>query len=129
MRNSHTTALIHTRQYKDTKILIKEIRKAVEKETGLTFSELKKKYSEQTLFYKVLRCVNTTKKVVCKAFDINIDNACWYKRDYEKIGLLVQSVDEVKCPYSVCMAHLLSTNEKMFAELTKSNTNQLKLFK
>lgn len=128
MRNSHTTALIHKRQYKDTKILIKEIRKAVENETGLTFSELKKKYSEQTLFYKVLRCVTTTKKAVCKSFDINIDNACWYKRDYEKIGLLVQSVDEVKCPYSGCMAHLLSTNEKMFAELTKSNTNQLKMF-
>lgn len=128
MRNSHTTALIHTRQYKDTKILIKEIRKAVEKETGLTFSELKKKYSEQALFYKVLRCVTTTKKAVCKTFDISIENACRYKRKIEEQGLLVQSVDEVKCPYSGCMAHILSTNEKMFAELTKSNTNQLKLF-
>ena len=127
MTNKSRTAL-HKRQYKDTKILIKEIRKAVEKETGLTFSELKKKYSEQALFYKVLRCVTTTKKVVCKAFDINIDNACRYKRTLEKQGLLVQSFERIICPYSNFKAYRLSTNEKMFAELTKSNTNQLKLF-
>jgi len=127
MTNKSRTAL-HKRQYKDTKILIKEIRKAVEKETGLTFSELKNKYSEQALFYKVLRCVTTTSRTVCEAFDIHQPNACRYKDKFEEQGLLVQSVDEVKCPYSNCKSHLLSTNEKMFAELTKSNTNQLKMF-
>lgn len=127
MRNSHTTAL-HKRQSKDTKNILKLIRKTVEKNTGLTTSQLKERYSEQVVFYKALQYVTTTKKAVCKALELNIDNVCRYKRTYEKKGLLVQSVNKVVCPYSGYRAHKLTTNEKMFSELSKSNTNQLKMF-
>lgn len=127
MANNPRTAL-HKRQSKDTKNLIKNIRKAVEIGTGLKFSELKERYSEQALFYKALKYVTTTKKAICKALDINIDNACRFKRSLERQGLLVQSYDKIVCPYSGYKAHRITTNENSFSELLKVNTNQLKMF-
>lgn len=127
MTNKSRTAL-HKRLNKDTELLINKTREIIEKETGLTYSEIRIKYTDESLFFLVLKYITTTSRLVCEAFEIHQPSACRYKDKLEENGLLVQSVEEVKCPYSGCMAHLLSTNDKMFAELTKSNTNQLKMF-
>lgn len=115
-------------QGKDKQLVLQSIVKQVEKGTGLTIKQLKNKYSEETLFLVALKHVTTTKKALCKALLLNIDNACRYKRKLEKSDLLVQSIDEVICPYSKHSAHLLSTNPNEFDRLRDSDNNQLNLF-
>lgn len=101
------------------------LRKEVERVTGLSLSELKETYSEKSLFQLALKHVTTTKKAICEALGIDVENACRRKRDLEKQGLLVQSIDEVICGFTGHSAHLLTTNPAKFEELRK--TNQLKL--
>ena len=100
----------------------------VENGTGKTLRELKKMYSEDYLFQIGLQYVTTTKKAYCEAMQIPVEAGCRYKRTLEKGGLLVQSVDEVFCPYTNHLAHLISTNRDEFEWLLKSRSNQLKLF-
>ncbi|PKG44054.1 hypothetical protein [Psychroflexus sp. MES1-P1E] len=119
---------LHKRQYKDKALILDFIRKQVEKGTGRSLTELKKEHSEERLFYIGLKHTTTTKKAFCKALNINIDNACRYKRALELDGNLVQSKDEIICPYTKHKAHLISTNSKEFERLQKSKTNQLKMF-
>ena len=57
--------------------------------TGHTIPELKVLYSEENLFFVALKHVTTTKKSLCKALSLNIDNCCRYKRDFEKKGLYI----------------------------------------
>ena len=102
--------------------------KQVEKGTGLTFSELKKQYSEDHLFSLALKHVTTTKKALCTAFNIPVEAGCRYKRSLEKDGCLVQSIDEVICPLTKHPARLITTNSQEFERLLKSNTHQLNLF-
>jgi len=111
---------------KGKKEVLNFIKTQVEKGTGLNLTELRKKYSEDVLFFIGLKYVTTTKKALCKALNIEVDNACRHKRKYELEGLLVQSNDDVLCPYSTKYARLLSTNPNEFEWLTYSN--QLKLF-
>lgn len=118
----------HKRQTKDKYLALQFIVKQVEKGTGLSFSELKKQYSEEQLFYLALKHVTTTKKALCTALNIPVEAGCRYKRTLEKEGNLVQSIDEVICPFTTHPAHLISTNPKEFERLLKSNTNQLDLF-
>jgi hypothetical protein len=113
---------------KDKDLILDFIRKQVQKGTGKSLSELKKKYSEERLFYIGLKYTTTTKKAYCKALNINIDNACRYKRNLEVGGYLVQSIDEVICPYTNHKARLISTNPNEFERLQKSKSNQLKMF-
>lgn len=126
--NTPVDAFQHKRQLQDKQLIKQFILKEVEKGTGLNLTELKNKYSEQHLFFIALKHITTTKKALCKSLDINIDNACRYKRELELNGNLVQSIDEIVCPYTGCMAHLISTNSKEFQRLQKSNSNQLNLF-
>lgn len=98
---------------------------AVEKGTGYSVNDLKSIYSEEKLFLIALKHVSTTKKSLCKALGLGIDNCCRYKRDLEKKGILVESIESVTCYYSGCSAKLLSTNPEKFNKLRKSN--QLKL--
>lgn len=119
---------LHKRQRKDRALILQFIISKVENGTGKTLSELKKEYSEERLFYTGLKHITTTKKAFCKALNINIDNACRYKRALEINGYLVQSTDEVFCPFTNHKAHLISTNPKEFERLQKSNSNQLKMF-
>lgn len=119
---------LHKRQNKDKNLTLKYIVKQVEKGTGLSFSELKKLYSEDHLFSLALKHVTTTKKALCTALNIPVEAGCRYKRTLEKEGNLVQSIDEVICPFTRHSAHLISTNPKEFERLLKSNTNQLNLF-
>lgn len=119
---------LHKRQSKDKYLTLQFIVKQVEKGTGLSFTELKKQYSEEYLFNLALQHVTTTKKALCTALNIPVEAGCRYKRTLEKEGNLVQSIDEVYCPFTKHPAHLISTNPKEFERLRKSNTNQLSLF-
>jgi hypothetical protein len=116
-------------QSEDKILTLQYIVKQVEKGTDLSLSELKKQYSEDKIFTIALKHVTTTKKALCKALDLNVDNCCRFKRRLEKEGNLVQSIDEVICPFTKHPSHLISTNPKEFERLLKSNTNQLNLFK
>lgn len=127
MANNPRTAL-HKRQYKDREILLNFIRFTVENKSGLVIPKLKEMYSEERFFYESLKYVTTTKKALCKALDINIDNACRYKRTLEKQGLLVQSYDRINCPFSGRKSHKLTTNQSLFAEISKTDNAQLKMF-
>ncbi len=98
---------------------------AVENGTGYSVNELKSIYSEEKLFLIALKHVSTTKKSLCKALGLGVDNCCRYKRDLEKKGLLVESIESVTCFYTGCDAKVLSTNPEKFNKLRKSN--QLKL--
>jgi hypothetical protein len=113
---------------KDTNLTLQFIIKQVEKGTGLSLSVLKRNYSEDKLFAIALKHVTTTKKALCTALNIPIEAGCRYKRTLEKDGNLVQSIDEVICPFTKHPAHLISTNPKEFERLLKSNNNQTKLF-
>ena len=119
---------LHNRQSEDKNLILQHIVKQVEKGTGLRLLELKKKYSEEHLFFVALKHITTTKKALCTALKIPIEAGCRYKRTFEKEGYLVQSTDEVYCPLTKHPAHLISTNPKEFGRLLKSNTNQLNLF-
>lgn len=127
-QNNKANAFQHKRRAQDKQFVLQSIVKQVEKGTGASISELKNRYSEETLFAVALKHVTTTKKALCKALQINIDNACRYKRRLEIDGLLVQSIDEVVCPFTKHLAHLISTNPKEFERLQKSKSNQIKLF-
>jgi len=126
MSTKNTNSLIPNDNWKGKKEVLNFIKTQVEKGTGLNLTELRKRYSEEVLFFIGLKYVTTTKKALCKALNIGVDNACRHKRKYELKGLLVQSNDDVVCPYSTKYARLLSTNPDEFERLTYSN--QLKLF-
>jgi len=130
MENNHMNSpkVFNSRQGKDTKLILQFIVSQVEKGTGFSISELKRKYSEEQLFNVALKHVTTTKKALCTALHIPVEAGCRYKRTLEKQGLLMQSIDEVICPFTKHPAHLISTNPKEFGILSKSNTNQLNLF-
>jgi Rad3-related DNA helicase len=125
LQSSHNTRQ-SKRQSKDKLLVINYIKSKVEKGTGLTFQELKKQYKEDELFNVALKHVTTTKKALCTAMEIPVEAGCRYKRKLEKSGLLMQSIDEVICPYTKHLAHLISTNPDEFQKLRQ--TNQLILF-
>jgi len=114
-------------RFKDKEFITKQIIQNVQNGTGFSINSLKHRYSEEMFFLVALKYVITTKKALCKALDINIDNACRYKRDAEVKGNLVQSIDVFFCPFTGYKAHLISTNKDEFNALLKSNTNQTKL--
>lgn len=127
-QNNKANAFQHKRLVQDKQLVLQFIVNQVEKGTGLSISELKKQYSEETLFAVALKHVTTTKKAFCTALNIPVEAGCRYKRSLEKDGSLVQSIDEVICPFTKHSAHLISTNPKEFARLLKSKSNQTKLF-
>jgi len=114
------------RQRQDRDSVLKSIRKMVESETDKTLLQLKKMYPEDVLFQLGLKYVTTTKKAYCEAMLIPIEAGCRYKRDLEKSGLLMQSVEDIICPFTKYPAKEISTNPEEFERL--SETNQLSLF-
>ncbi|GAA3512418.1 hypothetical protein GCM10022393_27720 [Aquimarina addita] len=125
MKNNHKNNP-NKRQRKDKVSVLKYIKARVENGTGLVLSELKKEYNEEQLFFIALKYITTTKKALCKALDIPVEAGCRYKRKYEKQGLLVESIEDIVCPYTMHPAKRLSTNPDEFDDLT--HTNQLTLF-
>lgn len=113
---------------KDKQFFINSIQKTLEKALNKSLYQLRKENREDVLYYLALRYVTTTNKAICEAFNIPVEAGTRYKRALEKAGLLVQSIDEFICPYTLHKAHLLSTNPKEFAKLQKSNSRQLNLF-
>ncbi|PKH68896.1 hypothetical protein CXF59_01060 [Flavobacterium sp. ALD4] len=115
-------------QGKDKNLTLQFIVNQVEKGSGKSVFELKKYYSEDALFFIALRYVTTTKKALCTALNIPIEGGCRYKRSFEKNGTLVQSIDEVVCPFTKHFAHEISTNPQEFERLLKTKSRQLNLF-
>lgn len=123
-----TTTDRNNAPYHDRSSVSNYIRQMVEKGTGKSFLQLKSELGEDKLFFTALQHVNATKKAISEAMGIPIEAACRYKRNFEKDGLLVESIDEVKCPITKHSAHLLTTNPKEFNKLRKSRFKQLNLF-
>ena len=117
MKNKFKNAPCLSYRFKDKQFIVKQIIKQVENGTGLSINALKIKYSEEMFFLVSFKYVTTTKKALCKALDINIDNACRYKRDAEKDKLLVQSALKYSCPYTGRKANYLSTDSNEFHAL------------
>lgn len=117
------------KQYKDKAFTLHFIRKQVEICTSKPLSQLLKEYSELKRYKLALQFVTTTNKAVCEAMYIPIEAGTKYKRRLEKIGQLVSTIDEFRCPYTGDIAHLLSTNSKEFEKLHKPKDSQLKMFK
>ena len=92
---------------------IKFIRKSVLKFYKTDYISFKKQ-PETTIFYKALRVQPTTKKAICKAFDLNIDSMCRRKRMYEVNGKLQQSRKKAVCQFTGKYAHLLTTDSNLF---------------
>src|SRR5690606_2467040 len=127
MENNHKNNP-HKRQVQDKQLVVKYIVTQVEIGAGLSLSELKKQYSEETFIAVALTHITTTKTATCTALNMPVEAGCRYKRSLEKEGLLMQSIDEVVCPFTKHSAHLISTNPKEFERLQKSKSNQLKMF-
>jgi hypothetical protein len=126
MKTTNSNNLIPNDNGKEKKEVLNFIKTQVEKGTGLNLTELRKKYNEEVLFFIALKHVTTTKKALCKSLNLNIDNACRFKRNYELKGLLKESINNVICPFTKYPAKLLSANPDEFEQLTYSN--QYKLF-
>lgn len=107
---------------------LQTLRNELEKSSGRTIEELKEMYSEDTLFREALRHVTTTKKAICSLLDIPVEAACRYKRNLEKCGHLIESLNTVLCPVTAHPAKLISTNPDKFEDLRKSTVKQLKMF-
>lgn len=130
MKNQNRTSTNYPKNVhiKDRYLFIRHVRSTIEKRTGLTLKELKKKYPEDKLLRVGLFHFTTTKKVISEALRIPVEACCWYKRQLEKSGNLVESDQPIICPFTKHPAHLLSTNPKEFARLRESTSNQLKMF-
>lgn len=98
----------------------------VEKGEGKSLAELKKNHPEDSLFRIGLKHVTITKKPFCEAMGIPVEAGCRYKRNLEKQRLLVESREDVICPFTKFPARLISTNPDEFEKLEA--TNQVSLF-
>jgi hypothetical protein len=95
--------------------------KKIEIGTGYSISELKRKYTQENLFFIAAKQVTTTKKSLCKALEVEAENCCRHKRKFELKGLLVESVEDYTCNYTGHQAKLISTNPNKFNRLLMSN--------
>lgn len=110
--------LSNRRQSKqDKKIYIDFLRKTVLRELGTTYVKLKKSHSQDYIFFVALQHVTTTKKAICTAFGLTLENQCRTKRKLEKRGLLVQTYKKHRCKFTGNPAHYLTTNPSKFNEI------------
>lgn len=116
------------RQYKNKALLSNAIVQTIEKNTGTSLLQLKNELCEADLFELGLKYVTTTKKAYCTALGIPIEAGCRYKRQLEKSGVLVQSINKVVCPCTNHYAYVLTTNPNEFRRLRASYNRQLDLF-
>lgn len=119
---------LHKRLYENKIFTLQFIRKQIENGSGKPLSQVIKEYSELRRYKLALWYVTTTNKAVCEAMCIPVEAGTKYKRRLEKIGHLVSSIDQFRCPYTGDLAHLLSTNPKEFERLQESRFKQLKMF-
>lgn len=128
--NTSATALIS--QSKDIeknrkKLVLKNIRTEIVKASGTSFETIIKTPEIQR-YHLGLHNITTSNKAICEALNIPTEAGCRYKANLEKNQNLVTSVDDFQCPFTKEYVHFLSTNPLEFERLTKSNTNQIKMF-
>ena len=126
--NSHNlkSLLSNRRQGKYKQNLIAYTVRTIEKKTGLTLHELKRKYTQKELYRIGLYYITTTNKVICEALKIPVEAGTRRKRDLEKEGRLWVSTRKRICPYTNHPARFLTTNADYF---TNRNGKRLKTFK
>lgn len=101
----------HKERYEVRKIILHYIRQAIEKGSGMSIEEMRKQYSEDRFFYEALKHLSTTKKALCEAIRMPVENACRYKRYYERAGLLWE-VTQTYCPFTRHLAWTITTDPK-----------------
>lgn len=116
MKNRHTQARTEAQRQE----YINFVRESVLK-FYISKYEVFKTLPEDVLFFKALKVQPVTKKAICKAFDLNIESMCRFKRSLEKNGTLKQSKKKVVCQYTGHYAHLLTTNTFLFNSETFIN--------
>jgi hypothetical protein len=119
---------LHNRRFKDKAFTLKFIRSQIEKSTGIPYLQIVNEYAELRRYRLALSFVTTTNKAICEAMHIPVEAGTKYKRRLERVGLLVTSIDEFRCPYTGDLAHILSTNPEEFERLQKSKVKQLRIF-
>ena len=108
-------------------LVLKNIRTEIVNASGKSFETILK-MPEIQRYHLGLYHITTSNKAICEALNIPTEAGCRYKVELEKNQNLVTSVDEFQCPFTKEYVHFLSTNPLEFESLTKSNTNQLKMF-
>jgi hypothetical protein len=103
------------------------VRKEILKSSSLSFETILKKHRIQR-YHLGLYHITTSNKAICEALNIPTEAGCRYKARLEENHNLVTSIDDFQCPYTKEFVKFLSTNPNEFERLTKSNTNQIKLF-
>lgn len=96
----------------DKLLYINFIRTEVLRSLNIDYNKLKH-HKEEFIFREALKVVTATKKAVCVAFNLNIENLCRYKRQLEKRNLLKQSDKKQFCKYTGRLAHYLTTNPEL----------------
>jgi len=112
------------KQGKDKKILIQNIRKAIEKETGLTFIQFLKKYDQVSRYRIGLSIFTTTNKTICKALNIPTEAGTRRKRKLEKESLLVSTPKKEVCPFTTYRAKYYTTNQALFNKVINYKINK-----
>jgi hypothetical protein len=108
-------------------LVLKYIRTEIVKASGKSFETILK-IPEIQRYQLGLYHVTTSNKAICEALTIPTEAGCRYKAELEKNTYLVTSVDDFQCPFTKEYVKFLSTNPLEFERLTKSNSNQLKMF-
>lgn len=117
--NSHNSKgfLNNSIKAKGKQILINYIVRTIEKNRGLTLSELKRTKTQKELYRIGLFYFTTTNKTICEALNIPIEAGTRRKRDLEKEGRLRASIKKGFCPLTKHPAKFLSTNPKNYNDL------------
>ena len=114
-----------TSKYQRRNNLLKSIRKEVVKQSKTGFKTILS-YPEIKRYHLGLKHITTSNKAICEVLNITPESGTRYKAKLEENQNLVSSIDKFQCPYT--REYVLSTNPLEFERLTKSKTNQLKMF-
>lgn len=104
---------------KGTKNILDFIVRTIEKNEGLTLSELKRTKTQKELYRIGLFHFTTTNKTICEALKIPVEAGTRRKRDLENEGRLFASIKKDLCPFTKHRASFLTTNPKHISKLLK----------
>lgn len=100
------------RMSKDKQLLLQFVVTTIEKSTGLSYEQLKERFSQEALYRLGLYYFPTTNKTICEALNIPVEAGTRRKRSLEKKGLLKKSQVQMLCPFTKHFAFYLSTDPK-----------------
>jgi hypothetical protein len=107
--------------------LLKSIRNQLVKQSKTGFKTILS-YPEIKRYHLGLKHITTSNKAICEALKIPVEAGTRYKVELEENLNLRASIDKFQCPYTKEYVRFLSTNPLEFERLTKSKTDQLKMF-